>query len=238
MKSRANDYSDYAEHPRYGRGPNLTGLNPDPLTPEIQLHWNATNLSEIAARYEMLTGKKWPHEKLAEYNRAAKRIPGTAIPADLTRQTAAMVAVTHYFDVDRVCVDCDRKFIFFAAEQKYWYEELGFGLESDCVRCVDCRKRQQGQAQKVQRYEELFHEPARTDAQNLEMAECCLALMESSIFGRRQTQRVRMLLKKIANAADPTVQLRRDDLFARVRELETEGPAERLNAEGIRRPLR
>jgi hypothetical protein len=215
MKFPDDKYKDYADHPRYGHRPKITGLNPDPLDPNVHLHWNAIGPVEFKGRYDVTA-----------YDRDIKRIPNTAISADLTRQTAATVAVTHYFDLDRLCCDCRRRFIFFAAEQKHWYEELGFGLESDCVRCVDCRKNQQGLAQKVQRYEELFHEPNKTDDQNLEMAECCLTLMELSIFSQRQTQRVRMLLNKVADATDVRLRSRRDNLLARVRALETAAPGE------------
>jgi hypothetical protein len=129
------------------------------------------------------------------------RIPNTAIPADLSRQMPATVPVTHYFDAKRQCVDCGKPFIFFAAEQKYWYEELGFPLESDCVRCVVCRKKQQGLELKRDRYEELFHVEARTVEQNLEMAECALSLAEVGVFGKRQLERVRATLKKVPSGA-------------------------------------
>jgi hypothetical protein len=92
------------------------------------------------------------------------RIPDTAIPAELSRQTPATYAVTHCFDSKRQCADCGKPFIFFAAEQKHWYEDPGFGLDADCVRCVYCRKRQQGIASYRQRYEELFHVQERTPA--------------------------------------------------------------------------
>lgn len=162
-------YANYADHPRFGRYPRVTGLNPESdLTTGRGpfLHWNA-----------------------------AERIPNTAIEADLSRQSPAMVPVTHYYDVSRQCRDCGRPFIFFAEEQKHWYEELGLPLEADCVRCVSCRKRQQGIAAKRERYEELFHVRERTADENLEMAECCLSLIEEGIFSARQTQRVRHLLK-------------------------------------------
>jgi hypothetical protein len=214
------DYSDYVEHPRFGRRPRITGLDPDPLDTRVHLHWNATTVEEIASRYEALMGKKWPHGDLTAYRRDVRRIPNTAITADLSRQKITAVGVTHYFDLDRVCRACGRRFIFFAEEQKHWYEELGFTLNSDCVRCVPCRKQEQGIAHKRQRYEDLFHEPARTDVQTLEMAECCVELMEASVFTARQTRQARTLLNALSAAADLTLQSRRDDLLARVKALE------------------
>ena len=164
-----DEYADYVDHPRFGKRPRVTRLNPqtDLTTGKPFLHWNA-----------------------------AERIPNTAIEADLTRQSRATVAVTHYYDVKRTCRDCGRPFIFFAQEQKHWYEELGLPLEADCVRCVPCRKRQHGIAAKRERYEELFHVPARNADEHLEMAECCLSLIEAGMFNQRQLEHVRELLKR------------------------------------------
>ena len=166
------EFCEFVAHPRYGQGPRITGLNPesDYATARVFLHWHSPE---------------------------GTRIPNTAIAADLTKQLPATIPVTHYFDARRQCADCRKPFIFFAAEQKYWYEELGFSLDSDCVRCVLCRKKQQGLELNRQRYEELFHIEERTPEQNLEMAECSLALVEVGVFGKRQLERVRGILKKI-----------------------------------------
>ena len=210
-------YANYVDHPRYGRGPNLTGLNPDYRSPKVTLHWNATTPTEAAERYRAITGEKWPTVHGVSCLSVTKRIPNTAVAADLTAQAWATVPVTHYFDVERICRDCDRWFIFFAEEQKHWYEELGFGLDSDCVRCVPCRKRQQGIGRQRQRYEELFHVSERTVDENLEMAECCLSLIEASVFNNRQAERVRMLLNRIPSDASGKVAARHKNLTARVR---------------------
>lgn len=191
-----DEYAGFVAHPRYGQRPRITGLNPetDYATGKPFLHWHS------------------PEEC---------RIPNTAIPADLSRQSPATVPVTHYFDVKRQCRDCDRLFIFFAEEQKYWYEELGFPLESDCVRCIDCRKKQQGLEQKRYRYEELFHVSGRTIAQDLEMADCCLSLVEGSVFNKRQLQRVRMILKKLPPQTAQSARHQAEYLWKRVAALES-----------------
>jgi len=193
--SHSNDkYASFVDHPRYGKRPYITGLNPETVYGGgIFLHWHS------------------PKEC---------RIPNTAIPADLSRQVAATVPVTHYFDVVRTCRDCGRSFIFFAQEQKHCYEELGFSLDSDCVRCVPCRKRQQGIARIRERYEELFHVQNRSSDKNLEMADCCLTLIEQSVFHRRQTERVRMLLKQVAHDPNYRADARYEDLLPRVRAIE------------------
>jgi Probable zinc-ribbon domain len=166
-----DDYSNYVAHPRYGRRPRITGLDPtpDPLG-RVFFHWHSA---------------------------AGTRVPNTAIAADLSRQPPATVAITHYFDAKRQCRDCQRPFLFFAEEQKYWYEELGFALESDCVRCSDCRRRQRGLEEQRERYAELLHLRERTLEQNLELADCCLSLVEASVFRERPLERVRSILKRV-----------------------------------------
>jgi hypothetical protein len=188
----SREFLEYVNHPRYGQGPRITGLNPqgDNAGGSVTLHWHSPE---------------------------GVRIPDTAIPAGLTRQTRATIPVTHYFDAKRQCVDCGRWFIFFAAEQKFWYEELGFPLESDCIRCAVCRKKQRGLEEKRQRYEELFHVRDRTVVQEREMAECSLSLIEEGLFGERQLERVRYILKRLPPGPE------RESMWTRVQTLERGG---------------
>jgi hypothetical protein len=128
------------------------------------------------------------------------------------------VPVLYYFDLKRECVDCGRPFIFFAEEQKYWYETLGFALDSKCVRCIDCRNRQHGLERQRRRYEELYHRKDRTIDEDIEMAECAVSLLEHGIFHTRQTERIRMLLNRIAG--DNSVGRRYNHLRNRVLRIE------------------
>lgn len=189
------DYREFVKHPRYGRRPRITGLNPETdYSGHVFLHWHSPGES---------------------------RIPNTAIPADLSRQSPATVPVTHYYDVKRQCRDCGRPFIFFAEEQKYWYEDLGFALESDCVRCVDCRKKQQGLEQTRERYEALLHVADRTTEQDLEMVDCSLSLIEAAVFSKRQLERLRTILKRLASSPDENTRTRSNAFWARLRALES-----------------
>ena len=197
MERKTDKFREYVQHPRYGKRPNITGLNPSPMDANVRLHWNTTTFKEIVAQYEFIVGRKWPHGDYSAYARQTKRISNTAIVADTEKQSLAMVPITHYFDLERRCKDCERQFIFFAQEQKYWYEELGFGLESDCIRCVECRKKQQGVARLRETYESLFHLHPRTEVQTIEMATACLALIDSGVFSNRKREFVRMLLNSI-----------------------------------------
>jgi len=171
MHPAARDYSQYVLHPRFGQSPRFTGLDPDPDAHDVHLHWN-TRFSDDGSRL----------------------VPGTAIPADLSRQQPATIPATHYYDIDKVCRDCGLRFIFFAQEQKYWYEELGFPLDSDAVRCQVCRRRTQHVARLRKRYEQLSQAADKTEAEQLEMADCCLTLVNEGIFHGRQLEHVRELL--------------------------------------------
>lgn len=187
-------YREFVTHPRYGQGPRITGLNPETdYAGHVFLHWHSPEGS---------------------------RIPNTAIAADLSRQSPATVPVTHYFDVRRLCRDCGKPFIFFAAEQKYWYEELGFSLDSDCVRCVVCRKEQQGIGKNRERYEELFHVADRSIEQTLEMADCCLSLVESGVFHKRQLQHMRAILKRLPSGLEESAETKLKLLWEQLHALE------------------
>ncbi len=213
-------YRNYVAHPRYGREPRYTGLNPSPFSPGVFLHCNATSITEISRMSSEGLRLLGP---LLHLDGGAKRIEETAVIADASRQLTATVAVTHYFDVDRVCRDCLQPFIFYADEQKYWYEELGLRLEIDCVRCVPCRKVHRNTAQIRQRYETLFHIPAKNADQAIEMASCCLQLLSSGIFTRKQTHRVRMLMNIAKRTASSEQLLQVSLLMDRLTELEAKG---------------
>jgi len=171
MKRRTDIYADFVEHPRYGQRPRYTGLNPvDGLARRVYLGW---------------------------HSRADERISETAIAANRDRQPNATVPVTHYFDLKRSCRDCGRNFIFFADEQRHWYETLHFYLGADCVRCIDCRVAQRNTIRLRQRYEMLLNQPERSDREMLELAETAMILIDRDVFGHRCIERVRSILNSI-----------------------------------------
>ena len=191
MSKRHRGYSEFVEHPRFGRGPRYTTTCP----------------RDVPLGYRLTT-----------YNASHHAIEGTAVEADLERQSASPVPALYYFDLTKTCIDCHRPFIFFAEEQKYWYETLGFYLDTDCVRCVECRKREQGHERHRRRYIQLLKQDQRSPSEDMEMAECLLALIDGGDFHKRQTERVRILLNRIAKQndgeADPRYNILRDRLIA------------------------
>jgi Probable zinc-ribbon domain len=177
MKSPPAEYADFVEHPRYGKGPRRTGLDVDvDFTPDgkVFCHWHSP---------------------------PGVRIPKTAIAAHVPSQAPATVPVTHYYDARRVCRKCGKPFLFFAEEQKYWYETLKFPLEADCLECVTCRKDEQHLRAARQRYDALLAATSRSEADTLTLVSCAVLLVESSVFSGKVLPKLRGLLKPLL--ADP-----------------------------------
>ena len=103
---------DNVRHPRYGALPIQSGSQVD---------------------LETLRDSYWGY-------RTEKIYPESAIRADTSRQNYAVFPRQYYVDIQKHCRECRRPFIFFAKEQQHWYEVLGFYIDSDCVRCSECRK--------------------------------------------------------------------------------------------------
>jgi hypothetical protein len=216
MARKTDKYAAFVEHPRYGRAPHITGLNPILWEDGVHLHWHTLDSNEVPRLLELVSGNN------SEWRRP-QRIANTAIVADVDKQTPSPVPVTHYFDLARNCRACGRPFIFFAREQKYWYEALGFSLNSDCVHCVECRKQQQGVARQRETYESLFHIAEKTTEQLIVMADACLSLIEAGEFTKKQTQRARALLNAVPEEADVRKRSRFADLMKRVTAIESQG---------------
>lgn len=73
-----------------------------------------------------------------EYNHV-KFYTKSAIPANIVKQTLGTFPRRLYVDIEYQCQECRRWFLFFALEQKYWYEELGFYIDSHPTLCMECR---------------------------------------------------------------------------------------------------
>ena len=57
--------------------------------------------------------------------------PETAIPANIEKQNYAIFPRGVYVDIEKQCERCKRPFLFFALEQKYWFETLGCPSSND-----------------------------------------------------------------------------------------------------------
>jgi hypothetical protein len=159
-------YRRHVTHPRYGYAPHVTGMN----APVSDRHGHWLYLGENI-------------------------IPDTSVPADALKQRSAF-PVRNYYDLDKVCVDCSRPFIFFALEQKYWYEDLGFPLDSKCIRCPECRKRDQQNVRLRARYDAL-QKKNRTWEESVEVADIALALVSTGAMKLRDFSKIRRFLNEV-----------------------------------------
>lgn len=137
-------------------------------------------------------------------------IAGTAIEADYAKQNFTTMGVTFYYDMKRICERCKSPFIFFAEEQKFWYEELQLLIDVTARQCHECRHHNRSVAYSRERYEELFHNKERTLEEDFEIAEHCLLLMEEGVFSPRKSQFVRMLIKRTSEKKGRKLQRRLD----------------------------
>ena len=189
----------HVAHPRYGDRPRLTGLDVDDLDAGVHLHW-------------------------ANHFEGTFEIDGTAVAADLAKQTPATFPVTHYLDLSVLCRDCARRFYFFAIEQKHWYEELGFPLDAVAVRCPPCRAERRELAALRDRYAELTHLTDPTPEQSIELATLFVALVEAEEFTRKRLDRPRAALNRAERALGTTEEI--SALRARITKLEGDGSSE------------
>jgi hypothetical protein len=169
MKPSSDEYSRFVEHPRFGKGPRVTGLDPvNSADGSVYCHWHSG---------------------------PGIRVPNTAVVADVAKQRPATVHVTHYFDARRTCRTCRRPFLFFGEEQKFWYEELGLPLEADCLDCVLCRRHEQQLRAAHENYNALLAVTGRTEMETLVLVACAVLLVEADVFSAKVLPKLRGLLK-------------------------------------------
>ena len=84
----------------------------------------------------------------------------------------------YYVDIEKICAQCSRWFLFYAQEQKYWYEELQFYIDADCVKCIECRKSDQAVKAMILRYEVLVKNADRNEEEKDELKNIALELFK------------------------------------------------------------
>lgn len=66
---------------------------------------------------------------------------GAALVANVEKQDYGLGGpITAYWDQRRQCQYCEKDYLFTADEQRFWYEERKFFVESAPVACVECRR--------------------------------------------------------------------------------------------------
>jgi len=64
----------------------------------------------------------------------------TAIPAAVDKQNCSICPRYWYVDAVFGCARCGAEFLFSAGEQRAWYEEYGFWVDSLPRHCPECRR--------------------------------------------------------------------------------------------------
>ncbi len=127
-KRRRRPCQSFVEHPRYGSLPHVSRIR----VPE----------SETRSGFWSL--------------RRDDLFPESVLLADTEKQNYSVFPRRYYVDVRRVCRQCDRPFIFFAKEQRYWFETLRFFVDADCVQCPDCRRESRSVQRRMRRYSDAM----------------------------------------------------------------------------------
>ena len=98
-----------------------------------------------------------------------------------------MEARNFYVDILEICRDCQRPFLFFAEEQKYWYETLKFHIDAQCTRCTECRKDVQQERKIFAEYSQLVNQTSFTDEQLVTLTENSIALWNQGLIKNLNT---------------------------------------------------
>ncbi|WP_057260170.1 zinc-ribbon domain containing protein [Duganella sp. Root1480D1] len=126
---------------------------------------------------------------------SAHIFPQTALRADVSVQLYTIYPRLYYVDMLKTCEDCSRPFIFYAREQRYWYETLGFYIDSDCMRCVEWRRKQHAVKRHMVRYTELQARGSLSRKEMMHLVDDCIFLFQQGKLKKPS------LLGKIKNAA-------------------------------------
>ncbi|MDA1165733.1 MAG: zinc-ribbon domain containing protein [Planctomycetota bacterium] len=131
---------------------------------------------------------------------------GNVLRADIDRQNYTVAPRHWYVDTTIVCRDCGAEFLFSMNEQRVWYEEYRFIVDSFPNRCKSCRFDQREMKRLRQEYDESIVSATTTSCVDVELKRTLVAVIERLVdFGIDVPSRILE---------------RRDVLFAQIRKLE------------------
>ncbi|MGW8395050.1 zinc-ribbon domain containing protein [Pseudoduganella sp. HUAS MS19] len=165
----------------------IARLNLDKLVPHPRFRGKPPR-AQLKLTEQEVRGSYWRYSD-------AHILPATALRADLSVQRYAVFPRPYYVDMLKTCVECSRAFIFFAREQRYWYETLGFYIDVDCVRCVECRRKQHTVKRHRERYAEFQARESLSRKEMMHFVDDCIFLFQQGRLKNRSH------LGKIKNAA-------------------------------------
>ncbi|MEM8790092.1 MAG: zinc-ribbon domain containing protein [Pseudomonadota bacterium] len=157
---RSTRFTRYVDHPRYGNQP-------------------------------ILSGERWTLDQIRQaywgYCRRGVIYPETAITADLSRQRYGYSPRRVYVDMEQTCRTCHRKFLFFALEQKFWFETLGFFCDAQCHHCQECRHEKHLFARSIEEYGDLLKKDDKTRKDWDRLEELGTALFDAGYITKPET---------------------------------------------------
>lgn len=102
---------------------------------------------------DFFTGKNDPRQMPWHFFWKVRRDYASAQRADISKQNFSMVPRFWYIDCTVRCGDCDEEFVFSANEQRFWYEEMKFYVDSFPRRCITCRKKRRTNLELRKKYD-------------------------------------------------------------------------------------
>ncbi len=94
----------------------------------------------------------------------------TAVRADIAKQDYSVCPRYWYIDATFACEGCGAEFIFSAHEQKFWYEDLRFYVDSKPRNCSACRKKNRRLKSLKQQYDGRIAEAISSQDLSLKIA--------------------------------------------------------------------
>jgi len=131
------------------------------------------------------------------YSADTQIYPESVLIADATKQNYTVVPRRYYVDFLESCRICQHEFIFYATEQRHWYETLGFYIHAACVLCPKCRTTDQTFRRRFTRYSKNVPRKDLTDAEFTTLLGDTLFLYESGLLKTdQQLRRLRNQARK------------------------------------------
>jgi uncharacterized protein (DUF433 family) len=87
----------------------------------------------------------------------------SAVRADVSRQNYSVFPRHWYVDATVKCSRCSESFYFTVLEQKRWYEDFGFYVDSFAKDCPKCRRDERTQKALRQEYDRAIEETMNSD---------------------------------------------------------------------------
>lgn len=110
-------------------------------------------VSEFISKIE---GKEKPEEMPKHFFIGVRHMDyKTAQRADISKQHYTVVPRHWYVDATFICLDCGADFIYTANDQRFWYEDRQFFIDSLPKRCIRCRKADRTRLNLRKRYDAL-----------------------------------------------------------------------------------